>query len=116
MNRTAMMKQHNLECANIQWSWIFVNHDEKFIVVQKFNGNNIVFDPTWGTKSSRNDFHNKLELLEQGYSVKTIEANGYTDSSGRFKVDGYGKTLFNSRLEIDENGIIRVFFNLKNTA
>lgn len=111
MNRTTMMKQHNLECANIQWSWIFVNHSEKFIVVQKFNGNNIVFDPTWGTKVSRNDFYNKLELLDQGYTVKTIEANGYTDSSGRFKVDGYGKTLFKSRLETDGNGIIRVYFN-----
>jgi len=34
INRTQMMRQHGLECINIQWSWIFVNHNEKFIVVQ----------------------------------------------------------------------------------
>ena len=112
MNRTQMMQKHNLECANIQWSWIFVNHNEKFIVVQKFNGSNIVFDPTWGKPVSRNDFQKKLKLLEEGYTVKTIEANGHENENGQFKVDNYGKTLFDSRLEIDDNGIIRVFFNL----
>ena len=111
MNRTQMMKQHGLECTNIQWSWIFANHDEKFIVVQKFNGSNIVFEPTWGKSASRNDFKNKLKLLEEGYTVKTIEANGH-EENGRFKVDGYGKTLFDSRLEIDDNEIVKVFFNL----
>ena len=110
MNRTQMMKQHGLECANIQWSWIFVNHTEKFIVVQKFNNSNIVYEPTWGRAISRNDFMKKLKLLDEGYTVKTIEANGH-EENGRFHVDGYGKTLFDSRLEIDEDGLIRVFFN-----
>jgi len=89
---------------------IFVNHIDKFIVAQKFNGSNIVYEPTWGKAVSRNDFMKKLKLLDDGYSVKMIEANGH-EENGRFKVDSYGKTLFNSRLVTDKNGVIKVSFN-----
>jgi len=42
----------------------------------------------------------EIKLLDDGYSVKSIEANGH-EKDGHFHVDGYEKILFNSRLEID---------------
>ena len=113
MNRKELKKLHNLECKNMQWSWAFVNHEEKFIVVQVFyeQNKNKVYSPTWGrpTQASHSEFKEYIDLVkQQNYDIKAVQATGYLDTdTNSFRLTGYAsKTLIDARLEIDSNGDI----------
>ncbi len=113
MNRKELKKLHNLECKNMQWSWAFVNHEDRFIVVQVFyeQNKNKVYSPTWGrsTQPSHNEFKEYIDLVKkQNYDIKAVQAMGYLDSdTNNFKLTGYAsKTLIDARLEVDSNGDI----------
>ena len=113
MNRKELKKLHNIECKNMQWSWAFVNHNEKFIVVQVFyeQNKNKVYSPTWGrpTQASHNEFKEYIDLVqEHDYDIKAVQATGYLDTDTKnFKLTGYvSKTLIDARLEVDLNGDI----------
>ena len=113
MNRKELKKLHNLECKNTQWSWAFVNHEEKFIVVQVFQeqNKNKVYSPEWGNKTqpSHSEYKEYLDLVKNNnYEVKAVQATGYLDTAtNNFRLTGYhGSTLFNARLEIEMNGDI----------
>lgn len=119
MNRKEFMNLHNLECKNMQWSWAFVNHQEKYIVVQLFQeqNKNKVYSPRWGnnTQPSHGEYKEYLDLVRyQNYGIKAVQAEGYLDhNSNSFSLTGYhGKTLFDARLEINIDGDI--FFYPKN--
>ena len=110
MNRKELKKLHRLECRNMQWSWAFVNHEEKFIVVQVFyeQNKNKVYSPVWGrpTQASHGEFSGYLNLVKrQGYDIKAVQATGYLDThTNNFRLTGYNsRTLIDSRLEIDLN-------------
>ena len=111
MNRKELKELHNLECKNMQWSWVFVNHEEKFIVVQVFyeQNKNKVYSPTWGkpNQASHSEFKEYLDLvIKKDYDIKAVQATGYLDpNTNAFRLSGYnGKTLIDARLEIDSNG------------
>ena len=113
MNRKELKQLHNLECKNMQWSWAFVNHEKKFIVVQIFQeqNKNKVYSPEWGnaTQASHGEYKEYLNLVKNNnYSIKAVQATGYLDqSTNNFKLTGYhGITLLDARLEIEENGDI----------
>jgi hypothetical protein len=115
MNRKKLKQLHNLECKNMQWSWAFVNHQKKYIVVQVFQeqNENKVYSPTWGnrTQASHSEYREYLDLVRnKNYSVKAVQATGYLDpNTNNFHLAGYhGRTLIDARLEIDTNG--DVFF------
>jgi hypothetical protein len=111
MNRKELLKIHNLQCRNIQWSWAFVNHSSQFIVLQLFSeqNKNKVYSPTWGKTNQAS--HKELEsyinlVLTKNYDIKIVQATGYHDlQTNLFKLTGYhSKTLIDARLEIDTNG------------
>ena len=111
MNRKELKKLHNLECKNMQWSWAFVNHQERFIVVQVFyeQSKNKVYSPNWGkpNQASHSEFKEYLNLvINEDYDVKAVQATGYLDpNTNTFRLSGYNsKTLIDARLEIDSNG------------
>ena len=113
MNRKELKQLHNLECKNMQWSWAFVNHHEKFIVVQVFyeQNKNKVYSPTWGrpTQASHKEFQEYINLVEnEDYDIKAVQATGYLDTeTNNFRLTGYAsKTLIDARLEIDSKGDI----------
>ena len=113
MNRKKLITLHNLECKNIQWSWAFVNHQKKFIVVQVFyeQNKNKVYSPTWGkpNQASHSEFKEYIDLVKKdNYDVKAVQATGYLDKdTNSFRLTGYvSKTLIDARLEIDLNGDI----------
>lgn len=119
MNRTEFMHLHNLECRNMQWSWAFVNHQEKYIVVQIFQeqSQNKVYSPTWGnpTQASHREYKEYLDLVRyENYGIKAVQAQGYLDhDTNSFRLTGYhGRTLIDARLEIHIDGDI--FFYPKN--
>jgi len=116
MNRKELKKLHNLECKNMQWSWAFVNYEEKFVVVQVFyeQSKNKVYSPSWGrpTQASHSEFKEYIDLIKnQDYDVKAVQATGYLDTNtNSFHLSGYNsKTLIDARLEIDSNGDIWYF-------
>ena len=81
LSRNQYIKRHGLTCTNNQWSWVLVNHNKKYIVVQKPNKNSKeVYNPAWGkpTQASHNDFKRHLDLVEnEGYGVKMADMEGY---------------------------------------
>jgi len=91
----------------------FVNHAEKFIVVQVFQeqNKNKVYSPEWGNKTqpSHGECKEYIDLVKNSnYTVKAVQATGYLDTTtNTFKLTGYhGSTLFDARLEIEMNGDI----------
>jgi hypothetical protein len=113
------MELHNLECKNMQWSWVFVNHAEKFIVVQIFQeqNKNKVYSPMWGnrTQASHGEYKEYLDLIRyENYAVKAVQAKGYLDpNTNTFRLEGYYGLLLDARLEIDMNGDV-YFYPKKN--
>ena len=65
MNRKELKKIYSLECKNTQWSWAFVNHAEKFIVVQVFQeqNKNKVYSPEWGNKIKHNHHMESIKSI-----------------------------------------------------
>lgn len=113
MNRKELKALHGLECKNMQWSWVFVNHHEKYIVVQIFQeqNKNKVYSPMWGnkTQASHSEYKDYLDLVRyKNYAIKAVQAIGYLDiQTNNFKLTGYhGITLIDARLEIETNGDI----------
>ena len=114
LTRSGYMKRHGLTCTNNQWSWVLVNHTQKYIVVQKPNKNSKeVYNPTWGTptQASHNDFKRHLDLVnKEGYGVKMADMEGYLDANGRYHISGYHKEIYDAELVFLDNGIIEAKF------
>ena len=109
LTRTEYMKRHGLTCTNNQWSWVLVNHTQKYIVVQKPNKNSKeVYNPAWGTpiQASHNDFKRHLDLVNnEDYGVKMADMEGYLDANGR-----YHKEIYDTELVFLDGGIIEAKF------
>lgn len=110
LSRTQYMQRHRLTCTNNQWSWVLVNHTEKYIVVQKPNKNSKeVYNPLWGrpTQASHNDFKKHLDFVKnEGYGVKMADMEGYIGEDRRYHITGYHKELYDAELVFLENDII----------
>ena len=114
LTRSAYMRRHNLSCTNNQWSWVLVNHTEKYIVVQKPNSNSReVYNPTWGkpNQPSHNDFKRHLELVaNEDYGVKMADMEGYHDAEGKYHITGYHDAIYDAELVFLDNGVIEAKF------
>ena len=110
------MKRHNLTCSNNQWSWVLVNHTEKYIVVQKPNkSSKEVYNPSWGKarQASHNDFQKHLDLVAQeGYRVKMADMEGFLDENGKYTIKGYHKEIYDAQLDFLDDGIVEARFIL----
>ena len=114
LTRKAYMKLHGLSCTNNQWSWVLVNHTEKYIVVWKTTkDSNEVYNPLWGnpTQASHNDYKKHLSLVEnEGYGVKMADIKGYVGEDGNYHISGYHKGIYDAKLEYLDNGIVEAKF------
>lgn len=114
LTRKEYMQRHGLTCTNNQWSWVLVNHDKKYIVVQKPNKNSReVYSPAWGkpTQASHNDFKKHLDLVKsEGYGVKMADMEGYVGEDGRYHITGYHQALYDAKLVFLDGGIVEAKF------
>lgn len=112
ITRQELMKHNGLKCKNKQWSWFLVNHDKKYIVVQKFDNNkNLVYSPSWGRPNapSHGELREYLSLVKNnGYVIKMVHGKQYQDiRDDTWHLEGYySMTLYDVRLEIESNGNI----------
>ena len=80
MNRKQFIKSHNATCKNWNWSWSFINEEEKFII---FGAWDDIDDNGEMTKIFSKDWEISLKGKKQpGYSqsrehIKLIENEGY---------------------------------------
>ena len=114
LTRTAYMDRHGLTCTNNQWSWVLVNHTEKYIVVQKPNKTSKeIYNPAWGTPTQayHNDFKIHLDLvLNEDYDVKMADMEGYLDADDGYHIRGYHKEIYDAELVFLDGDIIEAKF------
>ncbi len=120
INRKELMKLHGLNITNSQWAWVMVNHDDKFVVFQKFPHSKVLFESNWGlrddgTKALGNaDFIKHINLVtEQGYDAKLVQAEGYLDAiTHKLTLTGFHKPLYDIEI-IWDNEILEYSFKKK---
>jgi len=114
LTRSEYMNLHGLTCTNNQWSWVLVNHNKKYIVVQKPNKNSKeVYNPAWGkpNQPSHSDFKKHLVLVEsEDYGVKMADMEGYVGEDGKYHITGYHKALYDAKLVFLDDGIVEAKF------
>ena len=109
LNRKALMALHSLTITNAQWSWVMVNHTEKYVVFQKFPHSKVLFEDTWGTKddgskaNGHSDFLKHLDLvLNKSYNAKLVQAEGYIDAeTHKLHLTGFHKPLYDIDIQWD---------------
>lgn len=78
-------------CKNWNWSWSFVNHDEKFIVfgLWDVHKDGLIFDESW-TGAGRKQSLDHISLIkEHGYSLKTFPMQYDETETGTAKIKSF---------------------------
>lgn len=106
MTRKEFIEAHGATCANWQWSWSFVNEDERFVIFGAWDkdtdgGTSLILAESWerSTKGRRNAGYRQsrehIRLVEEeGYALKTfplLYSNERRDEHGRgpAKIKGF---------------------------
>ena len=113
MNRIELMRKFRLTCANIQWSWVFHDPIERDVVFQRFKQNgNVIYDPAWNKGTSTAGQNEMIAMIDKvmndGYTAYIVEANGHVQD-GRFKLDNYGKSLFEVDIKWNKEKLVYTF-------
>ena len=100
MNRKQFVESHGATCDNWNWSWSFVNHEERLVIFGAWDDLSIVFSRSWeiNVKGHRSKgFNQSLEHLrlvqEQGYRLLTFPMEGIEGDDGIRKIVSFEPTL-----------------------
>lgn len=98
MSRKKFIESHNATCKNWNWSWSFVNHEEKFIIFGAWDTNTngdcaLIFSEIWSDNKSRkplaiNESREHIRLIEEEqYDLKTFQIvqEEFRDKNGLYK-------------------------------
>ncbi len=110
VNRKQFMEEQKATCANWNWSWSFINKEEKTIFFgawksKKVNGVWLIFSTDWEygdgrKKSGYGQSREHIRLLEEeGYQLKIFEMEGTWDTDlEKMYLDHFSTTLMTKTL------------------
>jgi len=100
MSRKNFIESVGATCKNWNWSWSFVNHQEKFVIfgLWDVHEDGLIFDQDWkGNGHSQSLEH--IDLIENhGYKLKTFPMQYEKGKNGTAKIKSFTRILENKIL------------------
>lgn len=120
MTRTAFIESHGATCRNWNWSWSFVNRQQRFVIFGAWDrctelGRAMILADSWELNSQNKHlpgYRQALEhirlIQEEGYELRTfpmLYSDEFEDEvgEGRAKIKGFTPELTTKRLVRDGN-------------
>lgn len=100
MSRKKFIESVGATCKNWNWSWSFVNHQEKFIIfgLWDVHEDGLIFDSNW-KGNGRNQSLEHIDLIENyNYKLKTFPMQYEEGENGTAKIKGFTPALENKIL------------------
>lgn len=94
-SRKKFIKSVGATCKNWNWSWSFVNHDQRFVIfgLWDVHKDGLIFDTEWrGPGRSQSLEHIRL-VEEEGYKLKTFPMQYSEKSDGTAKIKSFDPVL-----------------------
>ncbi|WP_421253616.1 HNH endonuclease [Aeromonas jandaei] len=100
MSRKKFMESVGATCKNWNWSWSFVNHEEKFIVfgLWDVHKDGLIFDERWTGAGRKQSLEHISLIQEHGYSLKTFPMQYDETETGTAKIKNFDWILEDKNL------------------
>lgn len=100
MSRKKFMESVGATCSNWNWSWSFVNHEEKFVVFGQWDihKDGLIFDEKWKGAGRKQSLEHVSLVKNQGYSLKTFPMKYDKTETGTAKIKSFDWVLENKYL------------------
>ncbi len=95
VSRKQFIELNGATCRNWNWSWSFVNHEERFVIfgLWDIHKDGLIFKNTWEGNGRKQSLEH-IDLVEnQGYRLKTFLMEYGQTESGNAKIKSFSKTL-----------------------
>jgi len=99
-SRKKFIESVGATCKNWNWSWSFVNHDEKFVVfgLWDVHEDGLILDEKWSGPSRVQSLEHVQLVSEEGYQLKIFPMEFTTTEEGRAKIKGFEPVLIDKQL------------------
>ncbi|WP_346350497.1 hypothetical protein N2M06_08170 [Oceanimonas sp. AH20CE76] len=100
MNRKQFIESVGATCKNWNWSWSFVNHEEKFIVfgLWDVHQDGLILDEDWSGPGKGQSIEHIRLVLEKGYQLKVFPMEYTRTEEGRAKIKSFEPVLIDKNL------------------
>ncbi|SPZ37406.1 Predicted restriction endonuclease [Plesiomonas shigelloides] len=100
MSRKKFMESVGATCKNWNWSWSFVNHDEKFVVFGHWDvhKDGLIFDESWKGAGKKQSLEHVSLIQDHGYSLKTFPMQYDETDTGTAKIKSFDWILEDKHL------------------
>lgn len=100
MNRKQFIESVGATCKNWNWSWSFVNHEEKFIVfgLWDVHQDGLILDEDWSEPGKGQSIEHIRLVLEKGYQLKIFPMEHTRTEEGRAKIKSFEPILIDKNL------------------
>jgi len=100
MSRKQFIESVGATCKNWNWSWSFVNHQEKFVIfgLWDVHEDGLIFDSKWDGNGRKQSLEH-IDLIENdGYQLKTFPMQYEEGENGTAKIKSFDPVLENKVL------------------
>lgn len=100
------MESVGATCRNWNWSWSFVNHEDKFVVfgLWDVHKDGLIFDEKWEGAGRKQSLEHLSLIQEHGYSLKTFPMQYDETEAGTARIKSFDWILHDKHLaRVGEN-------------
>ncbi|EOX3354375.1 HNH endonuclease [Vibrio cholerae] len=91
MSRKKFMESVGATCSNWNWSWSFVNHEERFVVFGHWDvhKDGLIFDESWKGPGRKQSLEHISLIQNNGYRLKTFPMQYDQTETGTAKIKSF---------------------------
>ncbi|SFJ89170.1 HNH endonuclease [Methylophaga sulfidovorans] len=94
-SRKQFIESVGANCKNWNWSWSFVNHDQKFVIfgLWDINTDGLIFDNDWKGPGRKQSLEHIKLIEHHGYKLKIFNMKLGKTKDGRVKIKSFDEKL-----------------------